>query len=95
MNCKPGDLAIVVRDSYGPQTHLGKIVTTVALEYAPDAKGIEMLAWATAPILYDDDGVIALFNDSSLRPIRPHGDDAVDQSKAWLPPVPKPERVSA
>ncbi len=35
-------------------------------------------------------GAEAWFADAYLRPIRDPGDDAIDESAAWLPPVPLP-----
>lgn len=87
MNCKPGDLAIVVDSADGDQTFLGRVLTTVLLIDHKDGRA----AWLTEPILKDPrDGVSILWLDTSLKPIRDPGDDAVDESKAWLPPVPLP-----
>ena len=84
LNCRPGDLAIVVRD-YQMQ-HTGKIVQVVRL-----LPGYFSPTWETIPELIDRDGTICDVDDSHLKPIRDPGDEATDESKAWLPPVPTKE----
>ena len=95
MNCEKGDMAFVVTRG----TNKGKIVRCVYL-----ASPAELLsAWFA-----DDEGPVwridrelemsvgapdTLCRDRALRPIRPHGDDEQDESKAWLPPVPTLETV--
>jgi hypothetical protein len=85
MNCKPGDLALIVGADH-PQ-NLGRIVQVVrAYPYMQNAwwvkhngrpgvslNGLVMEGWSF---------------DHELRPIRDPGDDAADESHAWLPPVP-------
>lgn len=76
MNCKPGDLAIVIRDCDGH--HQGKIVTVVDGACRPSH-------WLTDPKLIDPSGLLVEAHDSDLRPIRDPGDDAVDETLLWLP----------
>ncbi|OUM00541.1 hypothetical protein [Variovorax sp. JS1663] len=73
--CKPGELAIVVDAVGGDRTFLGYIVTTVRLIHHPDGR----VAWFTDPLLvHPSDGCRILWFDTSLRPIRDPGDDAID-----------------
>lgn len=82
MNCKPGQLAMYVGEDVALQGH---IVVCLHL-FRPG-----MPAWVTEPALPLDDGEPALgVWDRCLHPIRDPGDDAADESKAWLPPVPLP-----
>lgn len=79
MNCKPGDLAIVVR----------------GLDLDPPPKGaIVRLArisrvWSDAweldpPVFCPVDGREIHVPDHHLRPIRPQADDATDETLTWL-----------
>lgn len=76
LNCKPGDLAIVVR---GRPTHnLGSVVRVIRL--AQDAWEI----WEYEGRLTNTrGGRITGIGDECLRPIRDPGDDAVDETLAW------------
>jgi len=68
MNCKPGDLAIVV----GPvddEKWLGKILRVLHLHQNPELGP----CWLTDCDKWN-------FTDASLRPIRDPGDDAVDET---------------
>ena len=100
MNCKPGDLAVVVVGAHSA----GRIVRCVRLMSLGEAlwskcnrhHGVVNAAdqvWLIDGFVRDStpDGSLAEFSacrDAVLRPIRNPGDDAVDESKAWLPPVP-------
>ena len=73
MNCKPGDLAVIVFAPYDPQ-HLGKIVTVkhrIELGFGID--------WVCDPQLFCNNEQAIAWNERSLRPIRDPGDDAVDE----------------
>ncbi|MGJ7529839.1 hypothetical protein [Variovorax sp. GB1P17] len=88
MNCKPGDLAFYVGLD---QSQWGRVVRCI--EIHPFSQIIRVNCWITDPQLpvKEMDGRLSeAIYDSSLRPIRDPGDDAVDESKAWLPPVPLP-----
>lgn len=89
MNCKPGDLAVVVTvEGYVELKHLlGQIRKVKKLQTAWDGP-----AWSYAGRRFRADGMTcAAIPDRWLRPIRDPGDDAVDESHAWLPPVPVKE----
>lgn len=87
LNCKPGELAVIVGAQEYPE-HLGLIVRTVRLETSENPFDCGGMGWSTEPKLTDQ-GSELLILDADLRPIRPHGDDEQDESKAWLPPVPR------
>jgi hypothetical protein len=105
MNCKPGDLAVVLFASKSPKM-IGRIVECVRL--VSPGENISGLAWSNdiggpawlvrttgSPLQWVrhtvDERAIA---DCCLRPIRDPGDDARDESLSWLP-VPSREEVSA
>ena len=75
MNCKQGDLAIVVGDAMG--FHIGKIVTVTRQAIIDGVP-----AWHTEPKLIDPDnygGNICAPADQHLLPIRDPGPEAVDE----------------
>lgn len=83
MNCKPGDLAVIVK-SLSPDgaEHIGKIVRCVQV--------VDHDAWATDPVLIFSSGFgPILWFDRHLRPIRDPGPDAVDETLEWLPVLTK------
>ena len=69
MNCKPGDLAVIVRAAKKHSQYLGRIVTVVS--------------WDAIECEWDLDlthnGLIVTAPDEYLRPIRPQPDDATDE----------------
>lgn len=65
MNCKPGDLAIIVRGSFALAQHVGKIVCCSQLD---NSRGFPV--WRFDPPLIHSDGLEILYIDSGLRPIR-------------------------
>lgn len=80
MNCKPGDIAIVVRCSKAPQ-NIGRIVRCLSLRPGPWPP-----SWRIDPPLdvsseFDPWSIV----DSALRPINDPGDDAVDEVLQLLP----------
>lgn len=89
MNCRPGDLAIVIRSRSGlnPQ-HIGRLLKVVG----PSKFHLEH--WETEPELRSICGNFIDWHDQSLKPIRDPGDDAVDQTLLWLP-VPSREKEQA
>lgn len=90
MNCKPGDLAIVVRTGPKSVGCLGAVIRVTKLGTNPTGRGP---AWEYKPTLRNADGEPILWaNDSCLRPIRDPGDDAQDESFRWAP---APEKVTA
>jgi hypothetical protein len=98
MNCKPGDLAIVTNaDGSGwvgevSRRTVGRIVRVMKLRPSTSIHCSSPIVWEIEqPITgtfalkpYEVTGIA----DSCLRPIRDPGDDATDESHAWLPPVP-------
>lgn len=80
MNCRPGDLAVVVKSQYD-QTQIGKIVRVV--EWCTWTKG-----WIVSPPILFYPSV----HDEVLRPIRDPGADAVDEVLQRLPvPIIQPK----
>lgn len=109
MNCKPGDLALIVS---GPDRVIGALVRVLELApvgreaVAPDgeihaASKHERPRWLVEVLgsrvkCFRLNGMpvwhrYIVAPDSVLRPIGNPGDDAVDESSAWLPPVPLPK----
>lgn len=89
MNCKPGDLAVVVMGSAQ-----GSIVRCIERYDGPWAQAQSMPGWRVEwqrprPDLWD------MVVDFALRPIHDPGDDVPDESTAWLPPVPLHDEVTA
>jgi hypothetical protein len=82
MNCKPGDLAIIVRSTCGNE---GRIVRCIRLlgflpSIAPDGKQIRDWSWVVDRQIPDWSGRMCRdVHDGQLRPIRDPGDDAVDE----------------
>lgn len=86
MNCKPGDLAVIVscQDSFWAKD-IGRLVTVVR------AWG-DGVSWLIKPI--DGRGFVTADGrrvemagdyDSNLRPIHDPGEDARDETLEWLP----------
>ena len=89
MNCRPGDLAIIVRvECASEQWFIGRIVRCVAA-----FQRLGGTCWTIETPLYGPDGTkyTAAF-DRSLKPLRDPGDDARDESFSWCP---APENVTA
>ena len=86
MNCKPGDLAIVVSTLGYPRLDRcrGMIVKVTAVYEVRHPFGA---MWAV-----EDHPLIEHVADACLRPIRDPGDDAQDESFRWAP---APEKVYA
>lgn len=77
MNCKPGDMAIVIKCPSTP-SFIGRIVEVLH----PDNR-FDVPHWRTAPDLIDPaDGCRVVFADECLRPISglPLSDDASTQA---------------
>ena len=71
MNCKPGDLAIVVSEQ-SPQ-HTGKVVTVV--------RAFDRNSWICTPWLRTTRGQPIAWCDCALRPIRDN--DKEDETLTW------------
>lgn len=105
MNCKPGDLAVVVSARYTPSA-IGQIVRCIRLITDDEPVGphrwqssIGGPAWLVEgcgrPIKWGDSLVHQRpFADRCLRPIRDPGEDARDETLNWLP-VPERDEVPA
>lgn len=84
MNCKQGDLAIVVK-SYGG--HEGAIVRCVRISeyksfYRPDGKIVNFDAWELdRKFMGWDGGMTNICPDEYLRPIRPS--EGADETLTW------------
>lgn len=104
MNCKPGDLAVTLSPR-SETSRIRDRVVTVLDEYVPDIfgfghawliegnlglAGFAVATWALPGECIGSDVDRMYYPDAWLRPIRDPGDDAVDESKSWLPPVPLP-----
>lgn len=96
MNCKQGDLARIVAP--GKPAH-GYIVRCVELRtHGKDYQGrvFQDDFWLVDPHVPMENGELGnAARDANLRPIRDPGDDAIDESRAWLPPVPTPNKETA
>ena len=92
MNCKPGDLAVVVADFR--KENIGALVRVISADYGPWDWKVETLSNTVLGLLDGSGSVVARAGqvagafDRHLRPIRDPGDDAQDESHAYLPPVP-------
>ena len=91
MNCKPGDLAIVVKSVAGNE---GRILTV--LRWIGHIQGFSGNDWWETDVEVRTllGGRIAAMRDSFLRPIRPQSDGARDETLGWLP-VPTKETEAA
>lgn len=86
MNCKPADLARVID---APDTREADIVDKIVrLVSTYQWRGMVMWEYE-GPKIQTPLGPVIGIADELLRPIRDPGDDAVDESRAWLPPVPQ------
>jgi hypothetical protein len=90
MNCKPGDLAVIVP---GPPPHfqadldlIGTIVkVTQVVTVRSDVLGQCGAQWAyEGRRLYCDGMEVLALSDLILRPIRDPGEDAKDETLLWL-----------
>lgn len=78
MNCKQGDLAIIVRTSYQTYSALGRIVKCMKLDVTK-----ELIAWRIEhPIHLPNGRIVELCEDIALRPIRPS--EGQDETLTWL-----------
>lgn len=84
MNCKPGDLAVIVR-AFTAWEHVGKIVRVVRLTRIDGDE-----CWKTDPELFTLDGRWIAWTDAHLRPIR--DSDGEDE---MLRIAGKPQEVNA
>ena len=92
MNCKPGDLAVIVMAGPKTQHHLGKIVRVVSAHTGRSVKLRDLPHWDyVEPKLKHLDGTeIDWIHDMCLRPIR--NNDGEDE---MLRITGKPQEISA
>lgn len=91
MNCREGDLAVIVKSWRG---HEGKIVRCVKfLGMRPFLYCGVQPTWLIEPSLGMEHG---MFFDGQLRPIRDPGDEAQDESLSWkkVPSTDKREELA-
>jgi hypothetical protein len=107
MNCKPGDLAIVVQDFENPE-NVGALVRVVSRadpnDYDSDIDwDCDALSVISGPRSFTGEWFTAVpgssdsefgYRDCELRPLRDPGDDATDETLLWLP-SPTREKESA
>ena len=87
MNCKPGDMALIVKTHHETESCLGRIVSLIS-PFVLDGE----LVWTYREMPLRGKYQSGSWRwielpDAWLRPIRDPGDDAADESAAWLPPV--------
>lgn len=89
MNCRPGDLAIIVAADRGtPNGVLGVIVRVVEMD--PNGSPVTGApSWKLDRLYVVDDFFFNRARDSVLRPIRPQADDVVDQMVKLVGAAPK------
>lgn len=87
MNCKPGDLAVIVA-SKQDEWALGRIVRVVTLD--------EPKVWRMEEPFWHPNGIwrFTRIEDCCLRPIRDPGDDAVDETLLRLPAPSKEKELA-
>lgn len=93
MNCKPGDLAVIVRSVAGNE---GRIVRCI--RFVGKVRGwVGDDRWETDQVLIGErGGKTNAVQDSCLRPLRDPGNDAKDETLLWAGlPVPSTEKEAA
>lgn len=87
MNCKPGELAFIMHAGGNDESWASGLVVRCLSVFM---EGI-YACWIIEKALVSPAGqMYTSVYDGVLKPIRDPGDDAIDESKAWLPPVPLP-----
>jgi len=82
MNCKPGDLAVIVKTAPEGEFLLGRVVHVLRLWSANEWE-VVLDRPITNPI-NGEYGLHGVAPDECLRPIRDPGDDATDETLTWL-----------
>jgi hypothetical protein len=95
MNCRPGQLARIVKVRE-PNNHLLGCIVQVS-RISPLSEQFETTLWEYSPMLYSARGeLIVAFADSCLRPLDTPGDDEVDEMVRLVgPAVPASEGAEA
>jgi hypothetical protein len=103
MNCKPGDLAIQVHSNANNHGALYTVLSWVGTyrfnggaEPHHDCWNVRCEQRVVGTLgQVTEAGGVRVIPDTYLRPIRDPGDDARDESLAWLPPVPNTTKETA
>lgn len=96
MNCKQGDLARIVAPDDPAHGYIVRCLYLVHHALNADGEVVQGDLWRVDPDVPMTNGKPGnCVRDANLRPIRDPGDDAVDESRAWLPPVPTPTKEPA
>ena len=83
MNCKPGQMAMVVRGE--PKENLGRVVRVLERVGNPSELIHGCVLWFYEGDLSMGDGTRAeAVADDCLRPLKDPGDDARDETLSWL-----------
>lgn len=82
MNCKPGDLAVIVGSTSRGGVFNGSLLRCVSVAY-DDYWAVEPLSRPLIEI-FEREGKPFIW-DKRLRPIRDPGEDAKDETLSWLP----------
>lgn len=86
MNCRPGDLAVIVcATSKVEREWLGKIVRVLSAIPGYGDEGSVCWSYEGAELVHPLFGRCKGIHDWALRPIRPQPDDARDETLDWLP----------
>lgn len=81
MNCKPGDLAVVVGSCDISGDYLLGRIFTVTRSFMEDGEAYWEYEGATVETPF---GTLEGIADDNLKPIRDPGDDAQDETLLWL-----------
>jgi hypothetical protein len=94
MNCKPGDLAVIVNPRHPELMDLVGRILRVKRVIDHDCFGDPCWSYEGRRIKHPIAGTLRGASDAWLRPIRDPGDDATDETLLWLP-SPTGEKESA
>ena len=87
MNCKQGDIAIVVLSFAGNEGKIVRCMRPLIMKWKRyDGSTYMSESWEIDIALPDRYGVLSKYTqDRQLRPIRDPGNDATDETLTWLP----------
>jgi hypothetical protein len=87
MNCRPGDLAVIVRPvgrlHFVTDHLLGKIVRVTKL-FGPESDPDPYWLYEGEPLPLPHGHIAIAIADKALRPLRDPGEDAKDETLTWL-----------
>ena len=84
MNCKPGDLAVIVRSSAGNEGRMVQCLRLATSQELEEANFAPLPTWVLdQPLPTVLGAVVHMARDEALRPIRDPGDDATDETLLW------------